>query len=365
VKQETKVGKWLIGLVLAALLMGLGPGGVASAAEKKIIKLKIGSGHPVAADWIKITSDFFCRQAEKRVGERTSYKLEFSEHWGGSVAKLGEELEAVEIGLLDMAAIITPFEPTKLYLQNYGFNIPFNTSDTRISARVNTRLYKEFPALKAILRKYNQMYLTSGALDDYGLISKFPIRSAADIKGKKICAAGPNLPWISGVGAVPVQGNLNEAYTGLQTGVYDGWVMYANGVVSFKLHEVAHYFIEMNFGCPADSPIISINLNAWQKLPKEVQVIFEEVAGEFPAVQAENTVELHKKSMKVLKDSGTHIYQMPFAEKVKWAGSLVNQPKKFAQEADSKGWPGTPLMKAAIKYAEEEGHAFPRKWMEE
>jgi hypothetical protein len=56
---------------------------------------------------------------------------------------------------------------------------------------------------------------------------------------------------------------------------------------------------------------------------------------------------------------------MPFEEKVKWAKQLVNQPKRFAEEADAKGWPGTELMKAAIQYAEEEGHVFPRKWMEE
>jgi hypothetical protein len=43
----------------------------------------------------------------------------------------------------------------------------------------------------------------------------------------------------------------------------------------------------------------------------------------------------------------------------------VNPPRKFAQEADAKGWPGTKLMRAAIKYAEAEGHVFPRKWMEE
>ena len=44
---------------------------------------------------------------------------------------------------------------------------------------------------------------------------------------------------------------------------------------------------------------------------------------------------------------------------------LTYEPKKFAKEADAKGWPGTAIMKAAIKYAEEEGHKHPRKWMEE
>ena len=361
--KRSRFGKLFVVLVAITLLIGWGTGISPAAAEKEVIKLKIGSGHPLVADWIKFISDFYCKEVVKRVGERTKYKVEFSELWGGAVAKLGEELESVEIGLLDMAAIITPFEPTKLFLHNYGFNVPFNTSDTRISARVNSRLYKEFPPLKAILQQYKQMYLCSGALDDYGLINKFPVRTAEDVKGRKLAAAGPNLPWISGVGAVPVQGNLNEAYTGLQTGVYDGWVMYPNAVVSFKLHEVAKYFIEMNFGCPANSPIVTINLKSWEKLPKEVQAIFQEVAEEFPVKQAEFTVDLHKKSMQQLRDSGTNIYQMPFNEKVKWANALINQPEKFAKEADSKGWPGTNLMKAVMKYTQAEGHKYPRKWM--
>ena len=44
-----------------------------------------------------------------------------------------------------------------------------------------------------------------------GWITSFPVQSTADFKGRKIAATGPNLPWISGVGAVPVQSNLPEA----------------------------------------------------------------------------------------------------------------------------------------------------------
>lgn len=44
---------------------------------------------------------------------------------------------------------------------------------------------------------------------------------------------------------------------------------------------------------------------------------------------------------------------------------LINQPKKFPKEVDAKGWPGTEITKAAIKYAEDGGHKHPRKWMEE
>jgi TRAP-type C4-dicarboxylate transport system substrate-binding protein len=365
VKHETKIKKWVIGLVLAALLMGLGPGGVSFAAEKKIIKLKIGSGHPLATDWIRFTSDFFCKELVKRVNERTNYRLDLAEHWAGSVAKLGEELEAVEMGLLEMGAVIVPFEPTKMYLHNWAYSIPFFCGDPRMAGRVALKLYNNFPALTDELKKYHQLFLGTGGAGDYGLITMFPVRTAADVKGRKIAAAGPNLPWISGVGAVPVQSNLNEAYTSLQTGVYEGWVMFASSNVKFKLHEICKYFADMNFGCATATTVLTINQDVWKKTPKEVQAIMKEVGQEFTLKEMNYIYEQQVKDMKVMKDSGVQIYSVPFEEKVKWANALVNQPKKFAKEADARGWPGTALMKAAIKYAEEEGHAFPRKWMEE
>lgn len=363
-----KKGSYLIvGIILAvmALLIGLGVVFPTPAAAKETIKLKIGSGHPTATDWIRFLSDYFCKEVVKRVDQRTKYRLELSEHWAGSVAKLGEELEAIEIGILDMGGLIIAFEPTKLYLQNWGYNIPFLPGDPRLTGRINNRLYKEIPALKNEFKKYNQIYLGSGGVDDYGLISKFPVRTAADVKGRKIAAAGANLPWISGVGAIPVQSNLNEAYTSLQTGVYDAWVMFATSVVGFKLYEPCKYFTETNFGATPGLSAITINAKVWDKLPKEVKAIIQEVADEYSVKEYEYLVEMHKKAIKVMQDHGTNIYQLPQEEKVKWAKGLINMPKKFAKEADAKGWPGTALMKAAIKYAEEEGYVSPRKWMQE
>lgn len=361
-----KKGFVVMVLAMVALFVSLGFAGPSHAAEKKeVIKLKIGSGHPLAADWIRFLSDYYCKEVVKRVNERTKYRLELSEHWAGSVAKLGEELEAIEIGLLDMGGLIIPFEPSKMYIQNYGYYIPFFPGDPRVAGKINRRLYQEIPALKNEYKKYKQIYLGSGGVGDYALISKFPIKKTDDVKGRKIAAAGPNLPWISGVGAIPVQSNLGEAYTSLQTGVYEAWVMFSTSVVGFKLYEPCKYFIETNFGATPGVSAISINATAWNRLPKEVQAILQEVAEGYSVKLPEYTAKRHEESMKVMREAGTNIYKLPQEEKINWAKGLVNQPKMFAKEAEAKGWPGTKIMQAAIKYAEGEGHTFPRKWLDE
>ena len=352
-------------LAMVTSLMVLGIGAPASAATKTTIRLKIGSGHPLATDWIRFTSEFYCKEIVKRVGERTNYQLDLAEHWAGSVAKLGEELTSVEIGILDMAAIPVPFTPTKLYLHNYQYNIPFFTGDPRLAGRVNGKIYKEFPALPNEFKKYNQIYLGSTGVGDYNLYTTFPVRTIADVKGHKIAAAGANLPWISGVGAVPVQSSLNEAYTSVQTGVYEGWVLMAGSVVSFKLHELFRHCTLMSFGASGGLVALTVNAKVWDKLPQEVRTILQEVANEYSVKQADFMVEVSHKGMQTMKDAGVKFYQMPLEEKAKWAKMLINQPKKFAREADAKGWPGTAIMKATISYAEAEGYVPPRKWMEE
>jgi len=335
-----------------------------AAGAKDTITLNIAAGHTLGTDWVKFTSEWFCPEVEKRVAARTKYSMVLKQHWAGSLAKVDEVLESTKIGLVDIGCISTPFEPAKLLLHNYAYYIPFYTDDPVLAGRINVKLYEEVPALKKEFEKYNQVYLGSGGVAGYGLITNFPVHKGADVKGYKICGAGPNLPWITGVGGVGVQGVFNEAYTGLQTGVYDGYIAFPTVIVSLKLQEVSKYFCETGFGALSNVHIITANKQVLEKLPKDVRAILQEVAGEFSEKYSAYLAKKYDESIKKMAEAGVKIYKLPQAEKVDWAKNIVNLPKKFATDADAKGWPGTTLMKGALKHLEEAGHKNPRNWME-
>ena len=61
-----------------------------------------------------------------------------------------------------------------------------------------------------------------------------------------------------GTGVVGVQSTLNEAYTSMQTGVYEGWVMFTDASMAFKLNEVSKQYVDMDFGC-ISTPVITMN----------------------------------------------------------------------------------------------------------
>ena len=332
-----------------------------SAAQAASYNMKIGAGHPVGAVWISSIRDHFMPKVVERVAKETGHKIEWTEAWGGSVCKLGECLEAVESGLLDIGELQTPFDPAKLMAHNFTYFAPFGTPDPRIAAKAIWEVYEKTPALKKVLEdRYNQIYIGAGVIGNYGLITTFKWDNVSELKGHKVAAAGPNLPWLLGTGIVGVQSNLNEAYTSFQTGVYEGWVMFPDAIISFKLNEVTKQFVDMDFGC-IHTPLLTMNKDTWKDLPANVQKIFQEVAKEWNEYIGRITYEKQEAARKRMKEAGLDVRQADLSMKQAWAKSLPNIPKQRFDEINKAGMPGE-VIYAYIKALKAAGHTFPRDW---
>ncbi len=333
----------------------------ATGAEAATYKLKIGAGHPAASAWIASVREFYIPRVTERVAKETGHKLEWTEAWGGSVCKLGECLEAVESGLLDIAELQTPFEPAKLLAHNFTFFVPFGTPDPRLAAKIVWDVYESTPQLKKVLEdRYNQVYLGSSAIGNYGLITTFAWKDFAELRGKKIAAAGPNLPWLQGTGVVGVQSNLNEAYTSFQTGVYEGWVMFADAIISFKLNEVTKQFVDLHFGS-IHTPLLTMNKDTWKDLPANVQKIFLEVAREWNEYSGKSIYEKQEAALARMKEVGLDVRPATFEMKQAWAKLLPNIPKQRFDEINKAGLPGE-VVYSYVKALKAAGHQFPRDW---
>ncbi len=333
--------------------------------QAKDFRLSIGAGHPAdAAIWITTMRDFFQVEVKKRVEANTEHTIQWVEGYGGSVAKLGECLEAVESGLLDIADLHVPFEPSKLMAYNFPYFVPFGQPDPEKAAAAARKVYDDFPQLRENLEKrYNQIYIATGSVGNYNLVTTFPWDKVEELEKQKVAAAGPNLPWLSPVGAVPVQSNLNEAYTSFQTGVYNGWIMFPDATVSFKLHEVAKFYTFTDFGA-IPNVLITINKDTWKSMPEEVQNIILEVGKEYTAVESKAANEKGTRSVKTMEEAGVAVRSLNWDEKVKWAKALPNIPKERAAEISETGMPGE-VIYAYINNLKDGGFTFPRDWAAE
>lgn len=337
---------------------------LAMPATADTIRLSIGGGHPVTAGWVATIKDFFEVEVARRVKEATGDDIKWTEGYGGSVCKLDECLETVEAGLLDIAMLGTAFEPSKLQANNFSYFVPFGSPDPVIAAEATQKVYDEVPELSSNLKdNYNQVFLGASVVGNYGLTTNFAWTTIDDLAGHKIAAAGPNLPWLEGTGISPVPSTLNDAYTALQTGVYDGWIMYADGVDGFRLYEVSKNFADLGFGS-VSFPLLTMNADRFDELSPEIQKILAEVGREWGMVNALAMKEAQDAALAKLAEQGVNMIAVDEAMKADFASRMPNLPKERHDELAAAGLPGQAIY-AYVDALKELGHVFPRDWAAE
>jgi TRAP-type C4-dicarboxylate transport system substrate-binding protein len=333
----------------------------ARSAGKQKITLRVGSGHAVSNPWVTVLENFFVPEVAKRVAERTNYEIEWIKAYGASVTKLGDELSGIEAGLLDIGTCIIVFEPVKLMLHSMVYRMPFSCSDPAVVSKVMKQIYKEYPEHVTEFEKYNQKLLGMGVCDPYSLYSNKEIRGLADLRGMKIGAAGANLNWINGSGAVPVNTSLNEVYQSLQTNVIQGTIQPTDSCYNLKVPEVAPYLLEANFNVlPFNS--ITINMDKWKTLPKEVQDILVEVGKEYEDRETEYIVEVYARDVEKMKSEGVKVYTLPREEQVKWAAALPDIVNVMVTELNGRGYKGTEIVSRYYELLEQNGWPKVRDW---
>lgn len=347
------------GLAAAAALMTLAVTAPVSAED---IKLRIASGHPAVNTYVNLMQTFFAPEVTKRVKERTRHTVEFIEGYGGAMVKVNDTLEGVQTGIIDIGGYCFCFEPSRLPLHAFQVMLPFGTMSPDKSVKLARAIYDKVPFMSKVLEdKFGQVLLALIADNGYNLTTTFEWNTVADLKGRKLAGAGLNLKWLEYAGAVPVQSSLPEAYTSLQTGVYNGWIMFPSGVVNFKLNEVSKYYTEIGFGAITWHGL-TINKAKLARLPAEVRDIIIEVAKEYEAKTGTVNEANYPKQLDTLKERGAVVRALPDAVRVEWANSLKGWPQEKAAELDAKGLPASQVLKLALEEAEKLGHKWPVRY---
>jgi len=336
--------------------------GIAGPAQAEDIKLRISSGHPPANTYVSLMQGFFVPEVTKRVAARTKHKVEFIEGYGGSITKVADTLEGVQSGIIDVGGYCFCFEPSNLPLHAFQVMLPFGTMSPVRSVKLARAVYDKVPYMsKTFEDKYRQKLIGLIADNGYNLGTNFEWNKVADLKGQKLAGAGLNLKWLEYAGAVPVQSSLPESYTSMQTGVYNGWIMFPSGWVNFKLYEVGKYYTEIGFGAITWHGL-TVNSARFAKLPKEVQDIVLEVGREYEARTGTVNEENYPKQLAQLKSLGAVVKQLPDSVRVEWANSLKDWPQAKATELDAAGMPGSQVLKLALEEAEKLGHKWPVRY---
>lgn len=322
--------------------------------------LRMGSGHAPFITYVDKMSNFFAPRVQERVAAETDYTIKFKEHYAGTVVNVFDTLEGVQDGRLDIGGWCVCFDDDKAMAMNITYYVPFSEPDGNKQVQIMARLLEEFPELYEDYEgRYNQKLLAQAGFGNYGLQSAFEWETFEDLKGRKILAAGPNLPWVKG--GIPVRMTIPKAAQQLQTGVGEAIVLFPDTNYKLKLHEATKggVYTVTDFGNTIQLSL-SMNLRTRSKLPPEVVKIIDEVALEWAIESTRKAVADHQWGLDKLEEAGLTIREINPDAKKAWAEELIDWPNERAQAVkDKKGIDMPKIMRAYIQYMEEGGHVFP------
>jgi len=207
-------------------------------------------------------SNQFNKKLSDMISAKTNGGLSF-EIFAGSLGGEQKLLESMALGSLDVY--------NGAYTGTRQFDIFYSPYFFKDGAHAKRVLDSDIgTAASAELKsRYNGRLLGAGRLGSYNLMLKEPIKSLADLKGRKIRS-----PQIEGClealkhfGAIPTPIPFNEIYLSLQNGIVDGVLTALNPGVQGKFYEVCKYVVTTDFGLALDKEVISEAV--WTSLPDD------------------------------------------------------------------------------------------------
>jgi TRAP-type C4-dicarboxylate transport system substrate-binding protein len=295
------------------------------------------------------------------VGKRTNGRIKIETFFGGSILRAGEELEGVQKGIVDAASTGHVYHISKLPLHNITFAVPFGPSSVVMLSKILYRMYEIPEFIAEVEQQYNQKLIHPACLmESYDILSKKPIKSLADFKGRKMATIAAHVPMVSATQAVPINMPAPERYMSMQTGVIDSTLWGIVSANSFKLQEVAKNLLLVNFGA-SYATSTTINMDVWKKISPQDQKIILDVGKEATEWFSKETENAVATVIADWKSKGVEVTTLSEADKNMWAESVKELPIKWAKDLDAKGKAGTKVLKAFMKAAEDYGFKFPYK----
>jgi C4-dicarboxylate-binding protein DctP len=309
---EKKLMK-LASLIFALSALAIAP--VAMAQQPIVIKFS----HVVAVDTPKGKgADYF----RKLVEERTKGRVKVEVYPNSSLFKDGEEMEALQLGSVQMLApSLAKFGP--LGVREFEvFDLPYVFDSYEELHKVT-----DGAVGKALFAKLESKGIVGVAYWDNGfkvMSANKALKQPADFKGLKMRIQSSKVltDEMRALGALPQVMSFSEVYQALQTGVVDGTENPPSNFYTQKMHEVQKYLTLSDHGYLGYAVIV--NKKFWDGLPGDVRTTLEgamrdatKFANDIAKKENDDAIEAVRKSGK------TQVLSLTAEEKAAWKKALM------------------------------------------
>lgn len=283
--------------------------------EKKTVVLRLVVPSP-PKDW---PLTWICEDYAKRFNERADGEYKIEVHSGGALAKLPEYFDALRTGSVEMALAPWGFysfmEPRLSLIET-----PFLLNNQQAGAYATAELVKLYDPI--LQEKFNQKALGLMSLAGVELVSSKEVKTMKDWKGLLVGSLSPSTSTLAKeLGAAPTVINWMEFYESLQKKIIDGVVNGTHGSLQTHLFDVCKH-CTLFYGVNSWNGF-SINLDVFNKMPKDIQEILLEEGQASVDWMHKTMLDLDADDMKRMKEKKVKVYTVPANERSKWVKALT------------------------------------------
>lgn len=189
---------------------------------------------------------------------------------GPEVAGLGQMKDALQSQLVEVGNMLPLYFPAELPNMALAGELALSGRSPQAMAAAMTEYMVTCGTCQEELKSFGMVYLGSGSSDVYTLLTKKPVKTAADLKGLRLRSGGaPFSRWAENFGAVPVNISVLDTFESMSQGTIDGTMASVADLLSFRLIDLVDNVAVMQIGTYHATSDFTVGEAAWQSLSVE------------------------------------------------------------------------------------------------
>lgn len=275
-----------------------------------------------------------------KIEKETGGRIKIKPYWARALYSEKNSARELAKGVADIGDYSGAYAPSGWDFEKSMRMAFWGVSNKDVVIKVWNEVLTKYHEIEAEHTNAGIKVMAWGPIPPYQLISKKPVRKIEDLKGLVIKVTGDFAKLAPLIGAEGTIIPMGETYLALQKGTVDGAFTPYETLKTFRFAEVIKYAIELNIGS-APSGHWGMSMKSWNKLPHDIQKVFEQNVDWFNRRIAELGWEKEEIGKAEGKKYGVEFIKFPKGDLEKIYSFVDRIVRAEMAKIDAKGLPGT------------------------
>ena len=335
----------LVLLSVPLLTMGLVP---TVGAAVKTIELSLAQTIPPQIPFGKLT-----QQWADMIAEKTNNQVKINIFWGESLLKASEFYRGVQTSVTDITYYVVGLDWGLMPLNMFSKLAFMGYPSMEVGTEIYQKIWNKFPEIGNEFQKV-KVYGAEMSPPNHLHFVKKAVHVPSDLKGMKVIALGGTMAEeMALMGAAPMDIKVTDLYMSLERGLADGVSIHFPVVHGFGILKLVPYHTVFPGGTVMSVDMLLFNQKTWDKLPADVQAVFNEMEGWY----TQEVIKMNSGYINMVKGEakklGHEFYEPTAEEMTLWKQAVQPAHDKWIADTEAKGLPARAVYEEAKRLIKE------------